>query len=276
MNDLGIGTSEAYDLGYKQGVADAQAGKAYDVDKEMAQADATFNSPAYKEFCAAEARRLAALQEPPIKEGCHPYPPDAAGWHHCGPLCKRYAPATREDKPKTMRVVCPLKDPQLCPHCKDVCDGHIHVDFTQDKPAPEDEGGLRDELHNWIKSVENTYKSIAQYDKSVMPDLTETTWHSLSDMKMAVSQVKGILSHHSLAAPLEQESFDALMGRKGYMMPMLEYYRLGSPKPFWVLRLATIDFPENWREYRDGEREVVLKEARAFLEALPDKVKGEE
>ena len=100
VNDLGIAASEQYDRDYKRGVADlitgqitlayiqgasdACAGKAYDPVNEhamestssymdtvelhisteqlKAQADATYNSPAYKEFKAAEAAEISAIR----------------------------------------------------------------------------------------------------------------------------------------------------------------------------------------------------------------------
>ena len=32
------------------------------------------------------------IKETIVKEGCHPYPPDSTGWHHCGPLCNNPEP----------------------------------------------------------------------------------------------------------------------------------------------------------------------------------------
>ena len=61
IDKLGLTSSAVYDAGYKQGVADTKAGKPYDVEKE--QADATYNSPAYKEFKAAEAKELEAVRK---------------------------------------------------------------------------------------------------------------------------------------------------------------------------------------------------------------------
>ena len=71
--------------------------------------------------------------------------------------------------------------------------------------------------------------------------------------------------------PLAVESFDELMNRKGKTMPMFEFYRLGKPRPFWCIRLADINFPENWREYREGTREETLLSARQYLNGIPDK-----
>jgi endonuclease YncB( thermonuclease family) len=80
------------------------------------------------------------------------------------------------------------------------------------------------------------------------------------------------------ADEVEPMSFDALMHKKGHSMPMFEFYRLGKPNPFWVIRLASIDFPENWREYRGATRGEALFDARAYLEQLPDRpdTKGKE
>lgn len=76
--------------------------------------------------------------------------------------------------------------------------------------------------------------------------------------------VKIIHPAHSTDGIVGESPWD-ILDKNGYMLVQFEYYRLGEPAPFWSLRIAKTDFPENWREYRGDTREKCLAKMLTYL-----------